>query len=129
MTKTVLVVEDSALLQKAYGTALASYPNAKLEVLYASNGAEALEKLSQSPLIDLIILDVNMPVMEGTVFLEHLRRDYAAFDIPVILASTRAYATRAVLGPSAGIAACLQKPFAPRELHGLLDGIWSAANK
>ncbi|HEY7877038.1 MAG TPA: response regulator, partial [Gemmatimonadaceae bacterium] len=125
MSKTVLVVEDSALFQKAYAAALQSYARDSLEVLYASNGQEALAQVEQRPAIDLIVLDVNMPVMDGPAFLERLRRDYASLEIPVMFASTRAYAMRDTIGDSAGVVAYLQKPFAPRELHALLDGIWS----
>src|SRR6185437_16394146 len=63
-----------------------------LEVLYASNGQEALAQVAQVPSIDLIVLDVNMPVMDGPAFLDRLRRDYASLDIPVMFSSTRAYA-------------------------------------
>ena len=125
MSKTVLVVEDSALFQKAYAAALQSYARAPLDVLYASNGQEALAQVEQQPAIDLIMLDVNMPVMDGPAFLEHLRRDYASLDIPVMVASTRAYAMRDAMGSTAGVVAYLQKPFSPRELHTLLDQIWS----
>ena len=125
MSKTVLVVEDSALFQKAYAAALQSYARAPLDVLYASNGQEALAQVEQQPAIDLIMLDVNMPVMDGPAFLEHLRRDYASLDIPVMVASTRAYAMRDAMGSTTGVVAYLQKPFSPRELHTLLDQIWS----
>ena len=125
MSKTVLVVEDSALFQKAYAAALAAYAREPLEVLFASNGEEALNQVEQHPTIDLILLDVNMPVMDGPAFLDRLRRDYASLDIPVMFSSTRAYAMRDELGSSLGVVAYLQKPFAPRELHTLLDKIWS----
>lgn len=124
--KTVLVVEDSALFQKAYAAALGSYTGQPLDVFYASNGAEALSQIEQHPFIDLIILDVNMPVMDGPAFLGRLRADYASLEIPVLCSSTRAYALRESIGPDAGVVAYLQKPFAPRELHQRLDEIWSA---
>jgi len=125
MSKTVLVVEDSALFQKAYTAALASYPGDSLEVLYASNGEEAIAQVEQRPAIDLVVLDVNMPVMDGPAFLERLRRDYPSLDIPVMFSSTRAYAMRDKIGDTMGVVAYLQKPFAPRELHALLDKIWA----
>lgn len=123
MSKTVLVVEDSALFQKAYATALQSYARSPLDVLYASNGQEALTQIEQRPAIDLIVLDINMPVMDGPSFLERLERDYASLDIPVMISSTRAYAMRDAPGGAPGVVAYLQKPFAPRELHALLDRI------
>lgn len=125
MSKTVLVVEDSALFQKAYAAALSTYAREPLEVLYASNGEEALAQVEQRPAIDLIVLDVNMPVMDGPAFLERLRREYASLEIPVMFSSTRAYAMRDQIGNSLGVVAYLQKPFAPRELHALLDKLWS----
>ncbi len=125
MSKTVLVVEDSALFQKAYAAALSTYAREPLDVLYASNGEEALAQVEQRPTIDLIVLDVNMPVMDGPAFLERLRRDYASLEIPVMVSSTRAYAMRDQLGNSMGVVAYLQKPFSPRELHALFDKLWS----
>lgn len=126
MAKTVLVVDDSPLFLKAYDAALAVYPGEPIEVQHAGNGREALAKLALSPLLDLIILDVNMPVMDGPAFLAELRRDYASLDVPVVLSSTRAYATREQLGESAGVSAYLQKPFSPRELHTVLQALWGA---
>jgi len=125
MSRTILVVEDSALFQKAYASALASYRGGPLDVLYASNGQEALAQLEAHPATDLIILDVNMPVMDGPAFLARLRRDYASLETPVLVASTSAYAMRDRLGADAGVVGYLQKPFAPRELHGLLDRVWA----
>lgn len=126
MPKTVLVVDDSPLFLKAYDAALAAFPGEPIEVQHAGNGREALAKLALTPLLDLIILDVNMPVMDGPAFLAELRRDYASLGVPVVLSSTRAYATRDQLGESAGVSAYLQKPFSPRELHAVLQSLWGA---
>ena len=104
---------------------VSTYAGKPLDVLYASNGEEALVQVEQRPTIDLIVLDVNMPVMDGPAFLERLRRDYASLEIPVMVSSTRAYAMRDQLGNSMGVVAYLQKPFSPRELHALLDKLWS----
>lgn len=129
MAKMVLVVDDSPLFLKAYDAALASYPGETVEVQHAGNGREALAKIALTPLLDLVILDVNMPVMDGPTFLGELRREYASLDVPVVMSSTRAYATRQQLGPEAKVAAYMQKPFSPRELHAVLDALWRPSGR
>lgn len=88
MTKkkqTILVVEDEGILQKALAGAL---EDAHFEVLTASDGKEGLEvALKKKP--DLILLDLNMPVMDGIETLKHLREDKWGNDVYVIILTNR----------------------------------------
>jgi two-component system chemotaxis response regulator CheY len=87
--KRVLVVDDAALVRLFYRDALES---AGFEVDEALNGIEALEKvLATRP--DLLVVDVNMPQMDGLTFIETLRRQ----ELP--LASTPALITSTEGGP------------------------------
>ena len=83
----ILVVDDSSLVRLYYRDALEP---AGFEIDQAINGIEALEKVLAKP-FDLIIVDVNMPRMDGFSFLRVLRAQASdASSIPVVVISTEA---------------------------------------
>jgi CheY-like chemotaxis protein len=85
------------------------------EVVTATNGQEALEKAaSEKP--DLILLDTNMPVMNGHEMLEHLRRNPSLKDVPVIMVTARCEAEDVAAASAYGVADYVAKPFDFTEL-------------
>ena len=81
----VLVVDDSSLVRLYYRTAL---ERAGFEVKKAINGIEAMEKVLSEP-YDLVIVDVNMPRMDGFTFLRSLRSGAAdVATLPALMIST-----------------------------------------
>lgn len=87
VNKRVLVIDDAALVRLYYRDALET---AGFEVEEALNGLEALEKLL-SGAVDLLIVDVNMPQMDGITFLKHLRRQQGEVgSTPALVTSTEA---------------------------------------
>ena len=83
----VLVVDDAALVRLYYRDTLES---AGFEVIEALNGLEALEKVLAER-VDLLIVDINMPQMDGLTFIESLRRqELAVASIPALITSTEA---------------------------------------
>jgi two-component system chemotaxis response regulator CheY len=85
--KRILVIDDASLARMYYREAL---ERAGYAVDEALNGLEALEKLLVAP-ADLLIVDVNMPQMDGLTFLKVLRRqEQAAASIPAMVVSTEA---------------------------------------
>lgn len=85
------------------------------EVITATNGEEALEKAaSEKP--DLILLDTNMPVMNGHEMLEHLRRHPSLKDVPVIMVTARCEAEDVAAASAYGVADYVAKPFDFTEL-------------
>jgi len=80
---TVLVVDDSATVRAYHQMCLQKIG---VTVLAAFNGQEALEILLDNP-ADLVLLDINMPVMDGYATLEALRGRYEN-DVPVMMVST-----------------------------------------
>ena len=85
--KRVLVIDDAALVRLYYRDALES---AGFEVDEALNGIEALERVLKAP-ADLLIVDVNMPQMDGLTFIEKLRgQDLPLASIPALITSTEA---------------------------------------
>lgn len=114
----VLVVDDASLVRMYYRDAL---ERAGYAVDEALNGLEALEKLLVTP-VDLLIVDVNMPQMDGFTFLKILRRQ----DLPV--AATPALVTTTEAGPqdraaaqAAGANFFLVKPVPPEALTAYAD--------
>ena len=84
--RTILIVDDSPVIHHMYKQFLSRYASARL--VSAMNGAEALASLSCEPDIDLILLDINMPVMNGLKLLERLKEESAYQAIPVIVITT-----------------------------------------
>src|SRR5579864_6904469 len=83
--KTILVVDDAALMRLYYRSTLEA---AGFRVEEALNGLEALEKLLTHP-VDLLIVDINMPQMDGFTFLSVLRRkELPLAAIPALVTST-----------------------------------------
>lgn len=78
--KSVLVVEDDPVLLKMYSE---KFTFEGFEVLNAKNGEEALDVVKDKN-VDIILLDIMLPRMSGTDFLERLRGDDKKKDIPVV---------------------------------------------
>jgi two-component system chemotaxis response regulator CheY len=85
------------------------------EVLEATNGAEALVEVQKGSL-DIILSDINMPVMDGLEFLKTLPTIPAAKGVPVIMITTEGSEARVVEALSAGAKGYLRKPFTPEQV-------------
>jgi two-component system chemotaxis response regulator CheY len=109
--RKVLVVDDSKLMHKMYEVMLRQYP-----LVYALDGREALERLQQHPDVDLVLLDINMPKMNGLEFLAQLRADGAWADLQIIIISTEGRDEDTVRGLQAGATAYIKKPFHTEEI-------------
>jgi two-component system chemotaxis response regulator CheY len=104
------VVDDASLVRLYYRDAL---ERAGFEVAEALNGLEALEKLLAAP-ADLLIVDINMPRMDGLTFLRTLRRrDPPLSSTPALVASTEAAPQDIAAARAAGANFYLVKPVAP----------------
>ncbi|MBW8875216.1 MAG: response regulator [Acidobacteria bacterium] len=113
--RKVLVVDDSKLMHKMYEVMLRQYA-----LVYASDGRQALDRLQEHPDIDLVLLDVNMPNMNGLEFLAQIRADGARADLPVIIISTEGRDEDTVRGMEAGATAYIKKPFHTEEILGMI---------
>ena len=86
-TKRVLVIDDAALVRRYYRAALEARGFLVEEAL---NGLEGLEKVLLQP-FNLVIVDINMPQMDGITFLHTLRsRELPVSGIPILVISTEA---------------------------------------
>ena len=82
---TALVVEDSPTMRQLIVFALNRIRG--LQVLEANDGVDALRKLSAQQL-DIILTDINMPIMDGLKLVRRVRSDEAMKDIPIIIITT-----------------------------------------
>lgn len=125
----ILIVEDSQLLHRMYEMVFHQFRAGGGELLHAMNGREALSLLAQNADVDLILLDINMPVMSGLEFLHHCKREQVFRHIPVIVISTEGKRDDTVRALEAGARGYVTKPFRPPELHALIDRICSVERK
>ncbi len=86
------------------------------EVREASNGAEALVE-AQKGSLDIIVSDINMPVMDGLEFLKNLASVEPAKGVPVVMITTEGSEARVVEALSAGAKGYLRKPFTPDQVR------------
>ena len=108
----VLVIDDSATTRMFYRATLES---AGFAVDEAANGFEGLEKTMLAP-FDLVIVDINMPKMDGLEFLAELRRREEVRSLPAIVISTQQRTQDRARAHAAGANAYVVKPIDPQAL-------------
>ena len=118
MLKKVLVVDDSALIHQMFKMALSRY---KCAIISAKNGKAALDLLPQHPDLDLILLDINMPIMGGLEFLRNIKGIESHAHIPIIIQSTEGKEEDTKRGMELGAAAYVTKPIQTGALHALIE--------
>ena len=107
--KSILVVDDSATIRQQLRATLASQP---FEILEAENGVEGLTQADTNS-VDLFIIDVNMPVMNGLDMLAELRKRPDHADTPVFVLTTESGRDTVERGKASGATAWIVKPFKP----------------
>ena len=117
----ILVVDDSELLHRMYNLVLRRYREDGAEILHARNGSEALGVIRETPDVDLMLLDVNMPVMSGLQLLIGLRAAGLLGDLKVIMVSTLGGDDEVQGALEKGAVGFVTKPFTPAELHTMID--------
>ena len=116
--KRVLIIDDASLVRRYYREAL---ERAGFAVEEAFNGLEALEKVLGAP-FDLLIVDVNMPQMDGLTFLNTLRRQEPVIaSLPALVASTEAGPQDRLAARRAGANFYLVKPLSQQTLVACAD--------
>jgi two-component system, chemotaxis family, chemotaxis protein CheY len=111
----VLVVDDSAVMRAMIVRTLRVSGLPLGEVHEAANGEEALARLREA-WVDLLLLDINMPVMDGEEVLARLRDDPETADLRIIVVSTEGSDTRVERFAAQGVA-FVHKPFTPETLR------------
>lgn len=110
----VLLVDDSVTMRRIQKTQIQGL--GINDIVEAGDGEEAYRKLQENMPIDLIMLDWNMPVMDGLTFLKKVRADNSFKNVKVIMCTSESEKTRVVEALKSGANNYLVKPFTPEAL-------------
>jgi len=121
----VLIVDDSAVMRKIVERCLRQAGIELREVVEAGDGVEGLAAV-RGGAMDLILSDINMPVMDGLQFLQGLQGLDNAKGTPVVMITTEGSESRVVEALSAGARGYIRKPFTSDQIKErvtpLIDG-------
>jgi two-component system, chemotaxis family, chemotaxis protein CheY len=127
MSLNVLVVDDSAVMRAMVLKTLQVAGLDVGEAFQASNGQEGLERLA-AHWIDLVIVDINMPIMNGEEMLQRMRAQPETRDLPVVVISTEGSRTRIDRLEQQG-AKFVHKPFTPTLVRDLIQQMTGATHE
>lgn len=117
--KSVMVVEDDKDMARVIGGILSETYN----IIYASNGKEAMERIKEGSSPTLVVSDVIMPEMDGISLTKALKGNLATSHIPVILLSAEVPDVFMQEGLEGGADSYLEKPFSPKKLRSTVDNL------
>jgi two-component system, chemotaxis family, chemotaxis protein CheY len=119
--RAILCVDDQRLVHKLEEKLLEPYVRSGARILHAYDGAEALRMLASAGDVDLILLDINMPLLNGLAFLEQRQRtEYRS--IPAIIFSNEGDRPDEIAHAlSLGAVGVLPKPFTFEQLDACLS--------
>lgn len=110
-----LIVDDSSVMRKIVERCLRQAGMDLGQVQEASNGAEALALINGNQ-FDLILSDINMPVMDGLEFIRHLKEVESAKNIPIVMITTEGGEKHVMEALSLGAKGYIRKPFTPDQV-------------
>ncbi|MBU0674207.1 MAG: response regulator [Proteobacteria bacterium] len=122
MSKTIMTVDDSASVRQMVSFTLSG---AGYGVVEAEHGQDALDKLKAAA-VNLIITDLNMPVMDGIELVRAVRSDPALKFLPIVLLTTESQDSKKQEGRQAGATGWIVKPFKPEQLLAVVKKIIGA---
>jgi two-component system chemotaxis response regulator CheY len=110
--RKVLIVDDAVSMRQMVSFTLRQ---GGYEVVEAEHGQDALNKL-RSTTVDLVLTDLNMPVMDGITLIQNLRKIPAMKSKPILMLTTEGLAAKKEQGKAAGATGWIVKPFDPEKL-------------
>jgi two-component system chemotaxis response regulator CheY len=110
MSIRALIVDDSSVMRKIVERSLRQAGIDLQQVLEAGNGAEALQLLRENK-VDLVLSDINMPVMDGLEFVRQLQDIESARGTPVVMITTEGSESNVMQALSYGARGYIRKPF------------------
>jgi two-component system chemotaxis response regulator CheY len=120
-----LVVEDSPTMRQLITFALKRIPGSK--VIEANDGIDALKKLS-TQMFDIILTDINMPIMDGLKLVSMVRNDPVHKAIPIVIITTEGADEDRKRGLALGANAYIAKPIQTADLLNVVNQIISGRN-
>ncbi len=121
MSINVLIVDDSGVMRAMILKSLHMSGLPLGEAHQAANGREGLDVLNQH-WMDLVIVDINMPVMNGEEMIDSMKENPETRDIPIVVISTEGSKTRLEKLQQKG-AAFIHKPFTPERIRDTIKDI------
>jgi two-component system, chemotaxis family, chemotaxis protein CheY len=118
MALNVLIVDDSMVMRTMILKTIRMSGVQMGEIKQAANGQEGLDALKED-WIDLVFLDINMPVMGGEEMILRMKESELTRNIPVVVVSTEGSATRIERVESLG-ARFVHKPFSPETIRDVI---------
>ncbi|MHB1611781.1 MAG: response regulator, partial [Sulfobacillus sp.] len=118
--KKILLVDDDIRNVFALTSVLELYG---MDIVFAENGEECLEILETTADIDLILMDIMMPKMDGIETITRIRSMQTYGSVPIIVVTAKAMTTDRVGGLEAGASDYLIKPTQPDQLLSLMS-VW-----
>ena len=115
MSIQALIVDDSSVMRKIVERCLRQAGMDLGTVFEASNGVEALALVSENT-FDLILSDINMPVMDGLEFVRQLKGMNIAKNIPIVMITTEGGEKSVLEALSLGAKGYIRKPFTPDQV-------------
>jgi two-component system chemotaxis response regulator CheY len=119
MAKRVMTVDDSKTMRDMV---IFTLKNAGFEVSQAEDGKQALGLLGSNP-VDVIITDLNMPVMDGVALIRAVRANPKLRNLPILMLTTESDSAKKAEGRSAGATGWLVKPFVPERLVEIVNRV------
>ena len=127
MAYNTLIVDDSPTMRKVIRKSLAISGFEVGECWEAGDGRQALTLL-QSHSVDLILVDFNMPEMNGLEMIRELKKDEKRCRIPVVMITTHSNDWVVQEGTALGIQGFIQKPFHPETIREVLTALMEKAD-
>jgi len=119
--RTALVVEDNPTMRQLIVFALGRIRGMRVEE--ASNGVEALQKLAPPAWFDIILTDVNMPVMDGLKLVQRVRADAELKSVPIVIITTETGAPDRERALALGADAYIEKPIHASQVIETVSGL------
>jgi two-component system chemotaxis response regulator CheY len=119
MAKKILAVDDSKTMRDMVTFTLSK---AGFDVMEAADGQKALDVMRRTK-FDLIITDINMPIMDGITLIKNVRTGSDHRGVPILILTTESDDAKKAAGKSAGATGWLVKPFSPDKLVELVNRV------
>lgn len=121
-----LIVDDSSVMRKIVERTLRQAGMDSLVVIEAGNGTDGLEMLKTKQ-VDLILSDINMPLMDGLEFVRQIRAQNLAAGVPIVMITTESSEEHVKQAIQAGARGYIRKPFTAEQVKERVLSLLSPA--